>query len=132
MLDSHERLRSTLAHEMCHAAQWVLDGASKVSVMIWVRVRVGVRGRGRGRVPRHTVVLDGASTVLTSTLTLTLNLTLTLTLPRAAVPLNPTPTPTPTPEQPPHGPHFRRWADRFERAVPGMLGLGLALGLGLG
>ena len=29
MLDSHERLRSTLAHEMCHAAQWVLDGAAK-------------------------------------------------------------------------------------------------------
>ena len=34
MLDSHERLRSTLAHEMCHAAQWVLDGASKVLTLI--------------------------------------------------------------------------------------------------
>ncbi len=29
VLDCEERLRKTLAHEMCHAAQWVLDGASK-------------------------------------------------------------------------------------------------------
>ena len=91
MLDSHERLRSTLAHEMCHAAQWVLDGASKVL-----------------------------------TLALTLTLTLTLTLHQAAAP-KPNPNCNPTPEQPPHGPHFRRWADRFERAVPGMLWLGLEL-----
>ena len=45
-------------------------------------------------------------------LPLPLPLTLTLT---------PTTTqPQPYPNQPPHGPHFRRWADRFERVVPGM------------
>ena len=27
VIDDEERLRSTLAHEMCHAAQWLLDGA---------------------------------------------------------------------------------------------------------
>ena len=27
VVDSEERLRKTLAHEMCHAAQWLLDGA---------------------------------------------------------------------------------------------------------
>ena len=29
MLDRPERLASTLAHELCHAAQWLLDGSSK-------------------------------------------------------------------------------------------------------
>jgi predicted SprT family Zn-dependent metalloprotease len=29
VLDDPERLRSTLAHEMCHAAQWLLDGVAK-------------------------------------------------------------------------------------------------------
>ena len=29
VLDSAERLRETLAHEMCHAAQWVLDGSER-------------------------------------------------------------------------------------------------------
>jgi predicted SprT family Zn-dependent metalloprotease len=29
VLDSEDRLRKTLAHEMCHAAQWLLDGVSK-------------------------------------------------------------------------------------------------------
>jgi predicted SprT family Zn-dependent metalloprotease len=29
VLDSEDRLRKTLAHEMCHAAQWLVDGVSK-------------------------------------------------------------------------------------------------------
>lgn len=29
VLDSPERMRLTLAHEMCHAAQWLVDGTSK-------------------------------------------------------------------------------------------------------
>ena len=29
VLDTPARLRETMAHEMCHAAQWVLDGADK-------------------------------------------------------------------------------------------------------
>ncbi len=28
-IDSEDRLRKTLAHEMCHAAQWVLEAARK-------------------------------------------------------------------------------------------------------
>ena len=29
ILDSHERVAQTLAHEMCHAAQWLIDGETK-------------------------------------------------------------------------------------------------------
>lgn len=29
VLDSPERLRTTLAHEMCHAAQWLVDGEAR-------------------------------------------------------------------------------------------------------
>ncbi|KAL7531922.1 hypothetical protein ACHAXR_004307 [Thalassiosira sp. AJA248-18] len=29
VIDDEERLRSTLLHEMCHAAQWLIDGAHK-------------------------------------------------------------------------------------------------------
>ena len=30
VIDDEERLRSTLLHEMCHAAQWLVDGVHKV------------------------------------------------------------------------------------------------------
>lgn len=29
VVDSTEKLRCTLAHEMCHAAAWIIDGISK-------------------------------------------------------------------------------------------------------
>ena len=29
LIDSEDRLRSTLCHEMCHAAQWLVDGVAK-------------------------------------------------------------------------------------------------------
>ena len=56
VLDTRDRLRITLAHEMCHAAQWLLDGESKPphgdSFKSWARV-VESRVPGLSVTTRH-------------------------------------------------------------------------------